>query len=86
MNALKKSLDSRGLTPIEASKIGVPYHNIYKQYKGERNVGIKSALLYERVLGIPRSELRPDLWPPKHITPISPTNSRESESGGYNAR
>ena len=45
--------------------MGVPFHNIYKQYKGERGVGPNSALLYERILGIPRSELRPDLWPPE---------------------
>ena len=45
--------------------MGVPFHNIYKQYKGERGVGPNSALLYERILGIPSSELRPDLWPPE---------------------
>ncbi len=63
MNKLKLALDRRGLTCIEASKMGVPYHNIFKQYHGLRSVGPKSALLYERILGIPRSELRPDLWP-----------------------
>lgn len=64
MNRLKIALDKRGLTYLEASKMGVPYHNIQKQYRGMRSVGPKSAMLYEQVLGIPRSELRPDLWPP----------------------
>lgn len=64
MNTLKKALDKRGLTPFEAHLRGVPYHNIYKQYHGERNVGPKAAILYEQILGIPKSELRPDLWPP----------------------
>lgn len=61
MNILKEALDRRGLTCPEAARRGVPYHNIFKQYKGERGVGVKSALLYEAVLGIPRSELRPDM-------------------------
>lgn len=64
MNTLRNALDRRGLTCREAARMGVPFHNIYKQYKGERGVGPNSALLYERILGIPRSELRPDLWPP----------------------
>lgn len=60
--------------------MGVPYHNIFKQYKGLRGVGPKSALIYEAVLGIPRSELRPDLWPPEGAS--SPADARESEPGG----
>lgn len=48
----------------DAAKKGVPYHNLYKQYKGIRGVGPDAAILYELVLNIPRSELRPDLWPP----------------------
>lgn len=64
MNTLKESLDRRGLTVPEASKKGVPYHALYKQYAGLRTVGVRCALLYESVLGIPRSELRPDIWPP----------------------
>ena len=64
--------------------MGVPFHNIYKQYKGERGVGPNSALLYERILGIPRSELRPDLWPPDALTatPTTPPEPEHSEGGG----
>lgn len=65
MNVLKEALDRRGLTCPEAARRGVPYHNLIKQYKGTRSVGPKAAILYEKVLGIPRSELRPDLWPPE---------------------
>lgn len=68
MNALKEALDRRGLTCPEAARRGVPYHNLIKQYKGTRGVGPKSAILYEKVLGIPRSELRPDLWPYEDTT------------------
>ena len=65
MNRLREALERRGISYNEAVKKGVPYHNIYKQYNGLRGVGPRAALLYERLLGIPRSELRPDLWPPE---------------------
>lgn len=59
---------------------------VYRHCKGEK-IPAEAALLYHQVLGIPLCELLPEnLWPPKHVTPISPTNSRENESGGYNAR
>ena len=65
MNTLKEALDRRGLSLAAAAKAGAPYQTIYKQYRGKRRPGPKSVLLYEKVLGIPRSELRPDLWPPE---------------------
>ena len=77
MNILKEALDRRGLTCPEAARRGVPYHNIFKQYKGERGVGVKSALLYEAVLGIPRSELRPDIWPPTEAAPTTRPGGEE---------
>lgn len=76
MNILKRALDSRGLTCREAAKMGVPYHNIFKQYRGLRGVGPQSAILYEEVLGIPRSELRPDLWPPTATPATAPSASQ----------
>lgn len=76
MNNLKEALERRGLTCALAARLGAPYQTIYKQYKGDRNVGVRSALLYESVLGIPRSELRPDLWPP--VSPSTPTEPEES--------
>ena len=65
MNKLRKALEKRGLSCLDAAKKGVPYHNLYKQYRGLRGVGPAAAILYERILDIPRSELRPDLWPPQ---------------------
>ena len=68
MNRLKEIFDAMGITPLSASKQGLPYHALFKQYKGERNVGPKCAILYEQVLGIPRSKLRPDIWPDTDIS------------------
>ena len=65
MNKLKQIFDERGWTLQDAVCRGVPYVNLYKQLRGERSIGPRSAILYEEKLGIPRSELRPDLWPPK---------------------
>ena len=79
MNTLKKALEKRGLTCLTASRLGAPYQTLYKQYRGERNIGVQSALLYERLLGIPRHELRPDLWPPAF--PNTPTAPEEVNHG-----
>ena len=79
MNTLKKAFERRGLTCIEAPRLGAPYQTLYKQYRGDRNVGVQSALLYEQLLGIPRSELRPDLWPP--AAPSTPTEPEEVNHG-----
>ena len=67
MTYLQKALDERGLTPKDAAKRGggLKYVTLYQQYHGIRPVGPNAAILYEQVLGIPRSELRPDLWPPE---------------------
>ena len=64
MKTLKQIFDERGWTLQDGAKRGVPYHNLQKQLNGTRGVGPRSAILYEEKLGIPRSELRPDLWPP----------------------
>ena len=67
MNKIQEILNGLGLTPATAAKqFGLPYHALFKQCKGERTVGPRCAILYERVLGIPRWELRPDLWPAPH--------------------
>ena len=80
MNRLREALDRRGLSCIEAAKKGVPYHNLYKQYKGIRGVGPDAAILYEHVLNIPRSELRPALWPPDSVPPVP--DAAEVANGG----
>lgn len=62
MTVLKQSLEKRGISIREAAKTGIPYCTVWQQCKGLRQVGPKAALRYEQLLGIPRWELRPDLW------------------------
>ncbi len=82
MNKFKFALESRGISPSDASAKGIPLATVQKHYYGSRNVGIKSVLKYEDILGIPRSELRPDLWPPAIATPAT---SPEASRGGGDA-
>lgn len=64
--ALKRAFDARGLKMKHLSgKPGICYSVARKQYVGERGVGPRYAILYEKLFGIPRSELRPDYWPPE---------------------
>ena len=75
MNVLKKKLADMGLTAATASRLyKLPYHALFKQCKGQRTVGVRCAIRYEKVLGIPRWELRPDLWDP-------PAEAQAEESG-----
>ena len=63
MNVLKAFLDSKGLTiPKAAREYGVSEITLRQHIKGQRNVSPEMAILYERVFGIPRENLRPDLW------------------------
>lgn len=62
MTVLKQALNKRGISIREAARMGIPYCTIWQQCKGLRTVGPKTALRYEQILGIPRWELRPDLW------------------------
>ena len=61
-NLVKISLDEAGLSPLEASRKGMPYQSVYRQYRGQRKPSAEFALLYERILGIPRWKIRPDIW------------------------
>ena len=65
MDTLKQVFERHGLTLADAVKLGVPYHALYKQLRGERTVGVVCAMRYHRMLGIPLSEMRPDIWPEK---------------------
>ena len=49
---------------MDASKKGIPYETILKHCKGERNMGLRSILRYEQLLGISRFELLPDFPSP----------------------
>lgn len=81
MNNIKNALDSRGITVREAARAGLPYMSVYKQYKGERNPSGRFALMYERCLGIPRSEIRPDLWSPDPENPASELEQDDADGG-----
>ena len=75
MNTLKLAFESRGMTLKYAVEMGANYQTLWKQLRGERRVGPQSAILYEKILGIPRSEIRPDFWPPA-------TSPEASQVGG----
>lgn len=62
MNIFKKVIQERGLSLKEMSQKGVSYQTLYKHYTGERKITAESAVLYEKLFGIPRHILRPDLW------------------------
>lgn len=65
-SALKRAFDKRGFPRSKLCGVeGLNYPYAYKQYMGQRGLSAKYALVYERLFGIPRSELRPDLWPPE---------------------
>lgn len=64
---------------MEASKLGLPYSTVRKHWLGERELGLKSVIRYEQILGIPRSELMPELFTP--AAPSTPTESEEVNHG-----
>lgn len=66
MSRLKEAMDKRGMKPRILQDIGkINYSWALRCYKGEKEVSAKHAIIYEELLGIPRSELRPDFWPPE---------------------
>ena len=75
MNTLQLALKRRSMTMTEASKKGIPLSTITKHCNGMRELGLKAVLRYETLLGIPRSELRPDLWPPQVDAKESPNDN-----------
>ena len=64
MNTLKKIFEAHGWKiSIICKEKGIPYTTLWQHYRGTRKVTPEMAIRYESLLGIPRSELRPDLWP-----------------------
>lgn len=62
-STLKIAMDKRGQPLASALKIdGVCYSTFRRHYRGLRTISAKDAIKYEKLLGIPRYELRPDLW------------------------
>lgn len=59
-------LRERTLSIADASRAsGIPYVTIAQHVRGTRGISAALAIRYERLLGIPRCALRPDLWPPE---------------------
>lgn len=44
---------------------------VLQHCKGARSISAETAIKYSIFLGIPLSELRPDLWPPTSAAPTS---------------
>lgn len=82
MNTLQKFLLDSGLRRSEfCRKFGISYPTFFQHLTGSRRISPEMAIFYEKKLGIPRSELRPDLWPPI----ATPTNTTESGEDGSHA-
>lgn len=63
MTNFRRILNERGMTPTSAARVsGVPYDTIAAHYYGKKNLSPESAMRYEATLGIPKEELRPDIW------------------------
>lgn len=84
-------LRKQGLSIADASRAsGIPYVTIAQHVRGARGISAALAIKYERLLHIPRSELRPDLWPPEKaegaagLPPVCPVvgDMAASESAG----
>ena len=62
-NEFANALRQRNLTPKSVSeRTGIPLPTVQKHFYGTRNIGAQSLAKYHDTLGIPLSELRPDLW------------------------
>lgn len=80
-SALKKAFDRRGFPRSKLCGVeGLDYSYAYKQYMGQRGLSARYAIVYERLFGIPRSELRPDLWPPDENKLEAPATTEASHA------
>lgn len=61
-----------GVTALSAYKAGMSYQTVWCHLRGTRKVSAQNALNYERLVGIPRWELRPDLWE----SPLEPVSTK----------
>lgn len=62
---LKKAMDDRGIPcKVAYKRTGLQPSTVWQHYKGTRPISATDALVYEKKLGIPRYEIRPDLWTP----------------------
>jgi DNA-binding transcriptional regulator YdaS (Cro superfamily) len=75
MDVVERVIEGGGGILQLASKCGVSHQAVYKW----RRSGIppRRVLLLERVSGVPRHELRPDLYPPSEFSPSLLTTKRK---------
>ena len=78
METVKDIFKRYGFEPKSAAKLGIPYCTIWQQLSGRRKIGAMAAVRYEKVLGIPRWEMRPDLWPPPCAAAKKDPNGEEA--------
>ncbi len=66
-NSLEEYRQANGLTyRTMAERVeGQPFVTVFYHCRGFRQISAESALKYHKALGIPLSDLRPDLWPPE---------------------
>jgi len=60
----EKYFPHRGDLKKASRDSGIPYVTLIQHANNLRRVAPESAVKYEALLGIPRWELRPDVWPP----------------------
>lgn len=64
MNAVKKYIEAHGTTPFAVAQlVGFSPSTVCRHVRDERIISAESAAIYHRELGIPLSDLRPDLFP-----------------------
>jgi DNA-binding transcriptional regulator YdaS (Cro superfamily) len=79
-NALYTMLDERGISIQEMiAKTGYSASTVSSWNYNMRQPSVKAALKIEKVIGIPRHDLRPDIWqPPPLPSPKTLRRSRQA--------
>lgn len=80
MNKLQELISTRGLSLQQvADATGIKYSTVFRHADGSRNISGEMAVLYERGLGVPRAELRPDLFGdlPPAVSRIYPSGAEQ---------
>jgi DNA-binding transcriptional regulator YdaS (Cro superfamily) len=66
METVKEIFGRYGVTRADCARRGISYQTVHSHWTGRRRVKPEQALRYEKLMGIPRWELRPDIWEPPH--------------------